>query len=102
MVDQGSRIKVKALVQRRVSEVEARLQESFTLALWRATDAFIGELFQRSDFDGPRPTGLNRHWILHGRDETAWNQADSLRLFQATDTITSLQEKVRSRPEETA
>lgn len=49
---------------------------------------FMGKLMKTHKFGDSRPEKLNRNWILHGRDETTWTQADCLRLFQALHTIT--------------
>ena len=63
------------------------MPQSITLAVAISVEEFINVLFASHPFSGDRPALLNRHWILHGRDETAWNKADCLRLFQAVDTI---------------
>ena len=54
---------------------------------WISIDTFFERVFQPRQFDGDRPTMINRHWILHGRDETTWGEADCIRLFQAIDTL---------------
>jgi len=48
---------------------------------------FINNVFATSYFDNERPSLINRHWILHGRDETDWKEIDSIRLFLAIDTM---------------
>lgn len=55
--------------------------------LWQTIKIFVDQLYKQSDFNGPEPSGLNRHWILHGRDIPDWVQADALRLFQAIETV---------------
>jgi hypothetical protein len=64
----------------------------FRAALWASIQAFIEAVFESRDFSEPRPPMLNRHWILHGRDETCWTEADCLRLFQAIDTLSYIVE----------
>lgn len=54
---------------------------------WESLKIFFENLYKGSDFTKTRPFQLNRHWILHGRDETDWRQADALRLFHALDTL---------------
>jgi hypothetical protein len=54
---------------------------------WQTIGIFLDQLYAQSDFNGPEPPGLNRHWILHGRDIPDWVQADSLRLFLAIETV---------------
>ncbi len=51
-------------------------------------------LFQFAPFDGDKPVFINRHWILHGRDNdsASWTVADALRLFNALQTVDSLLE----------
>ena len=88
MHDKGSRIDVRRVVNERIAQ--HRTPEEFTAVLWRVLGEYVDELFKNSDFTGPKPTGLNRHWILHGRDVAEWGQADSLRLFLAADTVSSL------------
>jgi hypothetical protein len=87
MLEQGNRIDLKKTIKNRVDELERSFSGSLTLIVWKNINRFFEELYKGSDFDGPRPWGLNRHWILHGRDTTQWIQADSIRLFQALDTI---------------
>ena len=87
------RSKPLQVIDGRIRDSEGRGGEgSITLALWRITKSFVEHLYRFSKFGGPKPTGVNRHWILHGRDVVDWNRADSLRLFQAVDTLSSLSE----------
>jgi hypothetical protein len=55
--------------------------------IWLSARIFIENLFASSDFKGPRPPQINRHWILHGRDHTQWKQIDTLRLLHAVNTL---------------
>lgn len=58
--------------------------------MWRTLELFVEQLFQKAPFDENRPAFINRHWILHGRDAATWTVADSLRLFNALQTVDSL------------
>lgn len=58
--------------------------------VWDSMRIFFDNLYQNSDFAGARPSSLNRHWILHGRDEPDWRQADALRLFHTLFTLSSI------------
>lgn len=60
---------------------------SIEFLIWRSVRLVIDKLFARSDFAGPHPTEVNRHWILHGRDQTYWTRTDALRLFNLLATI---------------
>jgi hypothetical protein len=60
--------------------------------MWRTLELFVEQLFHKTPFDKTRPAFINRHWILHGRDAATWTVADSLRLFNALQTIDSLLE----------
>jgi hypothetical protein len=62
--------------------------------LWISLREFLERIFETAPFDGTRPTLINRHWILHGRDTAAasWTSADALRLFNALQTVASLLE----------
>lgn len=55
--------------------------------IWLTLDGFLGHVFRAHDFAKDRPLLLNRHWVLHGRDDPAWGRADCLRLFQALHTL---------------
>lgn len=61
--------------------------DSVQFLRWQSTRIVLEKLFARSDFAGPHPREVNRHWILHGRDQTQWTQADALRLFNLLATI---------------
>lgn len=58
--------------------------------VWESLRIFFDSLYQNSHFSGARPTHLNRHWILHGRDEPDWRRADALRLFHTLFTLSSI------------
>jgi len=58
--------------------------------VWESLRIFFDNLYQNSDFTGTRPSRLNRHWILHGRDEPNWRRADALRLFHTLFTLSSI------------
>jgi hypothetical protein len=55
--------------------------------VWRSTRLALERLFQSSDFAGSHPGELNRHWILHGRDQSQWTETDALRLFNLLSTM---------------
>src|ERR1039458_98165 len=55
--------------------------------IWRSVETFFDWLYEFRRFDSARPSHINRHWILHGRDIPDWDRADCLRLFQALQTI---------------
>jgi len=92
--DAGCSTKVTRIVAAKVREIEERLPNSVTLAEWQATEKFVENLFAYSRFDEEPPSGLNRNWVLHGRDALDWTQADCLRLVVALETVSSLLEPV--------
>jgi hypothetical protein len=59
---------------------------------WNSLKLFFDKLFQPAPFSQNRPALINRNWILHGRDAANWTIADSLRLFNALQTIDSMME----------
>lgn len=61
---------------------------------WTATAAFLGWLWAGSDFGGPQPDGLNRHWVLHGRHPQIGGRADALRLLAAVDFIADVADRI--------
>lgn len=67
-----------------------RREGSLNYITWISVEKFIECLFRYKKFDDDRPIFLNRHWILHGRDNTDWEIGDSLRLFNALNTISQL------------
>lgn len=49
-------------------------------------------LFTSSPFDGERKEVINRHWVLHGRDDPRlWEKVDALRLFTILNSIQFVQ-----------
>jgi hypothetical protein len=96
MVGHGNRTDLRSVVRQRAEAAQSQLPESITTILWRSVHRFVDQLFARSDFSGTPPARLNRHWILHGRDSSRWNQADCLRLFLAVDTISTLSDDERA------
>ena len=65
-------------------------ENSIRSEMWNSMKVFLEKLFEPAPFDGNRPTLINRHWILHGRDAASWTVADALRLFNALQTVDSL------------
>ena len=59
-------------------------------AAWASILSFIQELYRSEPFDENEPEFINRHWILHGRTHVKWDISDSLRLFNAIDTVIHL------------
>jgi hypothetical protein len=89
----------QALTSQRVRLVEICAEQArksgenvMTSEMWNSMALFLEKLFQYAPFDGGRPTLINRHWILHGRDSGSWTVADGLRLFNALQTVDSLLE----------
>lgn len=66
---------------------KAKQPGSMSYLVWRSTGMVLNKLFASSDFGGPHPRELNRHWILHGRDHTQWTRTDVLRLFNLLTMI---------------
>lgn len=90
MGGEGNRTDLRAVVRERAEAEQHKSPESINTILWNNVHRFVDELFKQFDFSGARPSRLNRHWILHGRDVPTWSQADCLRLLQAVDTISLL------------
>src|SRR5258705_613268 len=65
---------VKAISKRRFAE-----SEWLWANVWLSVDTFFDEVFKSHEFSRDRQGIINRHWILHGRDETNWTEADCLR-----------------------
>lgn len=78
-----------------VKDIVNNINDDYVLKMgWYSTQIVIENLFQKSDFSGQKPNILNRHWVLHGRDETNWKENDVLRLFQLLETILSCEHVV--------
>lgn len=73
-------------------KIAASTPDSLHQVMWESINTFTAALYEKSDFGaGTRPSRLNRHWILHGRDlPSSWRQADALRLFHALSTLCTL------------
>ena len=63
---------------------------SFNKLLWLSVMYFTRELYLTIDFDNGQSVMINRHSIMHGRDETSWQQVDAIRLFVALDVLLSM------------
>lgn len=62
-------------------------EDTLEKTAWLSIHEFVCCLFKGAAFSKKRPPIINRHWILHGRDETQWQQIDAIRLFHALHTI---------------
>ncbi len=60
-------------------------QWGLDVILWASIQGFTERLFENVPSWEPRP--LNRHRILHGRDEQRWARVDAIRLFTAIDAV---------------
>jgi hypothetical protein len=64
--------------------------------IWVSIEAFLQPIFGDAPFHAERPAGLNRHWVLHGRDTTAWGKRrECIRLFHALDTLAATVDRIR-------
>lgn len=88
--DAGCNTNVKSMAAARVADIQRRIPGSITLIEWQAASAVIDNLYEGSPFTGSAPVTLNRHWILHGRTNADWSQADCLRLISLLTTLCSL------------
>lgn len=86
----NTEIRVKQMVAAQVKSQNERWRESIRALIWRTLSVFVGELYKHRNFKDARPPIINRHWILHGRDESTWGQADCLRLIQAIETFSHM------------
>jgi hypothetical protein len=71
-------------------KIAASTHDSFDRIVWSATRAFVGRLYEKNFQGDPKPTALNRHWILHGRGPADASLVDALRLLQGVHTVVSL------------
>lgn len=59
---------------------------------WLSIHLVITRIFNSQNFDKDRPELINRHWILHGRDETKWEKIDVVRLFVTVHALLCVSE----------
>lgn len=77
----------------------ARPREGFFFEIdWHTVAAFLDGLWQRLGFNGPPPSGLNRHWVLHGRRPTVGGHADALRLLAELEFIADASRYLKRMP----
>ncbi|KIN34405.1 MULTISPECIES: hypothetical protein [Bacillus] len=70
-----------------------KLDEDYlaAVALYSLNRFLKNQLYKDSKFYEKRPAIINRHWVLHGRDDpTNWTKADALRLINVLGTIQML------------
>jgi hypothetical protein len=77
-------------VEERLTIDPTNLQAILNKTLWISCYHFITALYQKSDFSGAEPEMINRHWILHGRTAFNNSQIDSIRIFNAIETVSSI------------
>ncbi|MFP3667779.1 hypothetical protein SB717_21780 [Priestia sp. SIMBA_032] len=58
--------------------------------MWTSCYHFISALYKKSDFSKTEPEIINRHWILHGRTAFNSSEIDSLRIFNAIETVSGI------------
>ncbi|CAH1202953.1 hypothetical protein PAECIP111891_02163 [Paenibacillus allorhizoplanae] len=58
--------------------------------IWNSCFHFITTLYAKSNFSEEEPILINRHWILHGRTEFNNSELDSIKLFNALETIANI------------
>lgn len=74
------------LIEKKAKNEEAEMKQ---IALYSVVHSMQDQLFGSHKFYEERNQLINRHWILHGRDEpNQWQKVDVLRLF---NVISSLQ-----------
>lgn len=70
--------------------VSQRLRPEVTGFVESSVHGFISQVFVDHKFSNDRRPLINRHWVLHGRDDPKWTESDCLRLFQALETMAHL------------
>lgn len=68
----------------------SNLEGIYNKILWISCYHFIKALYNKSDFSKDEPEIINRHWILHGRTAFNNSQIDSIRIFNAIETVSSI------------
>jgi hypothetical protein len=74
-------------VRNKIVETLAATDRSVQRLGWASILGFLSSVFGYHSFATLAFDRLNRHWVLHGRDEPRWTRLDCLRLFQALDTL---------------
>lgn len=82
--DQMNDIRMIKLCREQLEKFE---EGNINKIIWISIRNFIECLYEKKSFDENKPYLLNRHWILHGRDDADWKVQDSLRLFHAMHTL---------------
>lgn len=54
---------------------------------WVSLRGFASGMFVDHPFSNDPPVRLNRHWVLHGRDNPSWARLDCIKLLQALETL---------------
>jgi hypothetical protein len=62
-------------------------EDSIQKIAWMSIYKFIERLFKGQKFNGDRPEIINRHRILHGRDEPNWSIVDVIKLFTTIQSL---------------
>ncbi|MFD4927695.1 hypothetical protein ACFWMS_02050 [Peribacillus butanolivorans] len=70
--------------------LETTDNKSIKKIMWISCYHFISTLYQKSDFSGTEPETVNRHWILHGRTAFNNSEIDSIRIFNAIETVSKI------------
>ena len=83
----ANRVSSKRQLQRVLNDELAKSTWSYGRVAWASLAGFVGVVFGSHQFSKTPPARLNRHWVMHGRDEPRWQRVDCLRLFQALDTL---------------
>lgn len=74
------------LIEKKAKNEESKMKQ---IALYSVVHSMQDQLFGSHKFYEERNELINRHWILHGRDEPSqWQKVDAIRLF---NVISSLQ-----------
>jgi hypothetical protein len=84
MLSSSDEIKIIKMCKEKVEQHEVGTLDR---VLWKSIYRFISNLFSNRRFNEDRLELINRHWILHGRDTSAWNKSDALRLFNCLNTL---------------
>ncbi|MEH7504942.1 hypothetical protein V7152_23520 [Neobacillus drentensis] len=81
-------------------EIEKIKEGSIKKPLFFSVYTFINKAFSSGKFEKKnyKPSIINRHWVLHGRDNISeWQRVDSLRLFNALYSLTLLNSNTNSK-----
>lgn len=79
--------RIEAVNEKFDAKIELNDIDRRTLCIYDSVNIIKDSIFGGSDFSKAEPSGINRHWVMHGRTRRIYTRCDFLKVLLLLDAI---------------